>query len=126
MNKTRFKIWEQWKLKQLDADLKELGEEMARKGSASSGFRNQKEEFLVEKYKAEIAMEKAAMEAEELETSERAKERKNLIWGTWVIAVATVATVLISVLYNSSHSSQSRNFFKNMACFHNFGSNLVK
>jgi hypothetical protein len=106
--------------------LKELGEEMARKGSASSGFRNQKEEFLIEKYKAEIAMEKVAMEAEELETSERARERKNLIWGTWVIAIATVATVLISILFSSSHANQSRNLFKNKPRFHNFGSNLVK
>lgn len=57
MNPEQFKVWQTQKLRECEAELEKFREEMARRGLASSGFRNKGEQDIVAKYRSEIEIQ---------------------------------------------------------------------
>jgi predicted nucleic acid-binding Zn ribbon protein len=90
MNQKKFEIWEKWRTDQCNVELEQLRNDLANRGLSSSSIRNQAEKNLLEKCRAEIAMEKASTEAEEQEILEKNRERKNQLKTNLIIALASI------------------------------------
>ncbi len=97
MNKKRFLIWEKWRGIQHSIELKELQQDLASRGLATSGIRNQAEKHLKDKYLSEIGMERASMEAEEVDLQERVNERNSQRRTNWIVACGSFLAALGSV-----------------------------
>ena len=97
MNRKKFEIWQKYKVKEEHIELQKLQEDFAGRGLARSGIRNEAEEHLSEKYRAEIEMERETMEAEESETAGRKTERRNLIWTNRIIALGSIGLVILAL-----------------------------
>ena len=97
MNRKKFEIWQKYKVKEEHIELQKLQEDFAGRGLAHSSIRNEAEEHLAEKYRAEIEMERETMETEESETLGRRRERRNLIWANRIIALGTIGSVILAL-----------------------------
>lgn len=98
MSNKYFQIFERYHNRKYQRDLEELQQEMAERGLAQSGIRDEAEARLLANCRDEIAMEKEKSDTEDEEALGRKKERRNLIIANRILATVAIVAVLIQLI----------------------------